>query len=59
MTSRRALLITPVVLGVLFAIGIAPAHAQVKCYIKKCVEYPDGSSVCERTPVDCATVEMQ
>jgi len=34
------------------------ADAQVKYYIKKCVEYPDGTSFCERTPVDCATIQV-
>lgn len=31
--------------------------AQVRCYRTKCVVFPDGLRVCERTPVDCATIE--
>jgi hypothetical protein len=33
--------------------------AQVTCYRTKCVLYPDGSRICERQPVDCATVPIQ
>ena len=36
-----------------------PAHAQtVKCYRKKCLEYPDGTKICEITPVDCDAIEI-
>jgi hypothetical protein len=45
-------------LAALLAVAAATTEAQVKCYIKKCVEYPDGTSWCERTPVDCATIEI-
>ncbi len=35
------------------------AHTQtVECYFKKCLEYPDGTRICERTPIDCATVVL-
>ena len=43
--------------AILTSAGAATVQAQLKCYIKKCVEYEDGSRVCERTPVDCATIE--
>jgi hypothetical protein len=44
-----------IALGSLAAIAMGPtvAAAQVKCYIRKCYLYPDGSQICERTPVDC------
>lgn len=32
--------------------------AQVTCYRTRCVVYPDGIRICERTPVDCATIQM-
>lgn len=32
--------------------------AQVTCYKTKCLVYPDGSRLCERTPVDCSTIRM-
>jgi hypothetical protein len=36
-----------------------PVAAQtVKCYKKKCLEYPDGSSICQLTPVDCDQVQI-
>ena len=28
------------------------------CFKKKCVIYPDGSAVCEYTPVDCNQIEI-
>jgi hypothetical protein len=37
-----------------------PASAQiVTCYKKVCAEYPDGTKICELTPVDCSQVKMQ
>jgi hypothetical protein len=36
-----------------------PASAQtVKCYRKKCLEYPDGYKICTLTPVDCNEMEI-
>ncbi len=38
---------------------VTPATAQtVICYKKKCLEYPDGSSICQLTPVDCDQVQI-
>jgi hypothetical protein len=34
------------------------AIAQVTCYRTRCVVYPDGMRICERTPVDCATLQL-
>lgn len=34
------------------------AMAQVSCYVKRCLVYPDGSAICERTPVDCSTIRL-
>jgi hypothetical protein len=31
----------------------------VVCYKKKCVVYPDGTAICEYTPVDCSQVNIQ
>lgn len=45
--------------GALVVVGPHPATAQVKCYIRKCVVYPDGSQVCQQTPVDCSTLPPQ
>jgi hypothetical protein len=33
--------------------------AQVTCYRTRCLVYPDGLRICERTPVDCATIQWQ
>ena len=36
-----------------------PASAQtLTCYKKKCLEYEDGTKICELTPVDCSQVKM-
>jgi hypothetical protein len=36
-----------------------PATAQVvKCYKKTCLEYPDGTKICELVPVDCDKVQV-
>jgi len=31
----------------------------VVCFKKKCVVYPNGSAICEYTPVDCSQVNIQ
>ncbi len=37
-----------------------PVSAQVvTCYKKVCAEYPNGTKICELTPVDCSQVKMQ
>lgn len=54
--TRTRRLVRQISLGGLAAVaamGPTFATAQVKCYIRKCYLYPDGSQVCERTPVDC------
>jgi hypothetical protein len=48
-----------IILGALGVLAVAAptfATAQVTCYIRKCAVYSDGSQICERTPVDCATL---
>lgn len=55
---RPRTIVLGAVLVLLAGGAAATAHAQVKCYIKKCVEYPDGTSICERTPVDCASIQI-
>lgn len=46
--------------GVLCVALVGPTvQAQtVQCYFKRCVEFPDGTRVCERTPIDCASVVL-
>jgi hypothetical protein len=57
-SRRRSLAVAVGAFAVLVVGAASTANAQVKCYIKKCVEYPDGTSFCERTPVDCATIQI-
>jgi hypothetical protein len=56
--GSRLRLVTLGACGMLLAAAVA-VDAQVKCYLKKCVEYPDGTRVCERIPIDCGTIEIQ
>lgn len=35
------------------------AAQTVVCFKKKCVVYPDGSAICEYTPVDCSKVSIE
>lgn len=46
-------------LGALVVTGPTVATAQVKCYIRTCAVYPDGSMFCERILVDCSTLPPQ
>jgi hypothetical protein len=48
----RLLILVPFI-GLGGTIGALAVEAQVSCYFKKCVEYSDGSRVCERTPIAC------
>lgn len=43
---------------VLVATAWDVAAQTLVCFKKKCVIYPDGSAVCEYTPVDCSQVEV-
>jgi hypothetical protein len=46
---------------VIAALPSSPERASaqtVKCYRKKCLEYPDGYSICTLTPVDCDEIEI-
>ena len=49
-----ALLLALVGVAIPFASQVA--DAQVSCYLKKCAEYPDGSSICSYTPIVCEKV---
>jgi hypothetical protein len=59
MKTHRSILVTLLTLGGAGTLGVrVPAVAQeVLCYRKKCVEYPDGSKICQLTPVDCTQVQ--
>jgi hypothetical protein len=35
-----------------------PATAQMTCYKKTCLEYSDGTKICELRPVDCSAVKI-
>jgi hypothetical protein len=54
--TRLVLLFCMVVITVAAAAGMV--SAQVTCYRTKCLVYPDGMRICERTPVDCATLQL-
>ncbi|HEY0014971.1 MAG TPA: hypothetical protein VGC13_01590 [Longimicrobium sp.] len=48
----------------LFGVALIPAVREIAaqtvvCFRKKCVVYPDGSAVCEYTPVDCSKVNIE
>lgn len=53
---RIALMFSLVAIAVASAAGVV--SAQVTCYRTKCLVYPDGLRICERTPVDCATLQF-
>jgi hypothetical protein len=43
-----------------FGGGTVPGEAQtITCYAKKCVEYPDGTRICERTQINCDLVSIE
>lgn len=48
-----------ILLASLMVCGSAGFAQEIRCYKKKCVEYPDGSKVCELKPVDCDQVQIQ
>lgn len=57
---NRKLALWLVLSGIVLAPAAADLVAQtVVCFKKKCVVYPDGSAICEYTPVDCSKVEIQ
>ncbi|HEU4883599.1 MAG TPA: hypothetical protein VFT45_15170 [Longimicrobium sp.] len=45
--------------GALMPTAQAIVAQTVVCYKKKCVVYPNGSAICEYTPVDCSQVNIQ
>jgi hypothetical protein len=49
-----------VLAGIVFAPAGWEAVAQTTiCFKKKCLVYPNGSSICEYTPVDCSKVSIE
>lgn len=47
------------ILGMLAGVmGAGSTAAQVTCYRTKCLVYPNGDRLCERTPVDCSTIQL-
>lgn len=54
---RRSLVLA--VAGALAVLaGAGSTAAQVTCYRTKCLVYPNGDRLCERTPVDCSTIQL-
>jgi hypothetical protein len=57
---RRSILLVLALITVATSGSLFPSAAQeIRCYKKTCVEYPDGSKVCELRPVDCSQVQIQ
>lgn len=56
---RRRILQSVVMGGVaaLAAAGPTLVFAQVTCYVTRCAVYPDGTQICERTPVSCSSIK--
>jgi hypothetical protein len=48
---------------VLSVVALVPAAQDIVaqttvCFKKKCLVYPNGSAICEYTPVDCSQVNI-
>lgn len=56
--SRPAVRVAFLAMLLVITVGVLAKAlvAQVTCYRTRCVIYPDGSRICERQPVDCATL---
>lgn len=60
MSMRRFPVRRLVLAGIVFVPMAWEAVAQTTvCFKKKCLVYPDGSSICEYTPVDCSKVSIE
>lgn len=60
MTMRQITILLLLTVAVA-ALPTSPERASaqtVKCYRKKCLEYPDGYKICTLTPVDCDEIEI-
>jgi hypothetical protein len=58
MRQITVLLLLTVVVAALPASPEQASAQTVKCYRKKCLEYPDGYRFCTLTPVDCDEIEI-
>lgn len=56
---RRRFLGAAVLGGAAAIVAVGPniALAQLTCYITRCAVYPDGTQICERTPVACSSIK--
>jgi hypothetical protein len=56
---RRGILRSLVFGGTTALVAAGPniAFAQITCYVTRCAVYPDGTQVCERTPVACSSIK--
>ena len=54
-TRGAALLGALMTAAVVAPVGMEALHAQVRCYFKDCVVYPDGSRECKVIQIPCPT----
>lgn len=54
-TRCAALVGTLVMAAVAAPIATEVLHAQVRCYFKDCLVYPDGTRSCKVTEIPCPT----